>query len=91
LRLHIGPLCSQSQGFSTDGLHLNAQSPVRKPYEKGLGSIGSIKIIGDPAGSSFTLDDLNGTPSAPVPEPVTLLLLGSGFGGIWLRRRRAAG
>ena len=51
----------------------------------GIGLIRSIKITGDPGGSSFVLDDFNG---APIPEPASLLLLGSGLGGAWLARRR---
>lgn len=40
-------------------------------------------FAGDPAGGSFVLDDLTATlASGPVPEPGTLLLLGSGVLGI---------
>lgn len=36
------------------------------------GDIGSISIVGDPSGLSFTLDDLS---FAPVPEPAAVLLI----------------
>jgi len=52
----------------------------------GLGPIGSIVLAGDPAGGSFTLDDFQGTPT---PEPSSLILLGSGLGGLYLRRRKS--
>jgi hypothetical protein len=45
--------------------------------------ISSILIQGDPAGSSFVMDDMTANPvSTAVPEPSTLLLLGSGLLGI---------
>ena len=53
--------------------------------------IASIVILGDPAGSSFTLDDLTVTPFAdatPVPEPSTLMLLGLGVAAACRRIRR---
>jgi hypothetical protein len=38
--------------------------------------ISSVTITGGPGGGSFTIDDLTLTPTTPVPEPSTLLLLG---------------
>ena len=46
------------------------------------GGFSTITITGDPAGGSFTVDDLTYTPaSAAVPEPVTvvLILIGAGL------------
>jgi len=43
--------------------------------------ISKLVITGDPAGGSFTMDNLTATPSS-VPEPATLMLLGSGLLGI---------
>ncbi len=53
--------------------------------------IASIVILGDPAGLSFTLDDLTVTPfqdATPVPEPSTLMLLGFGVAEAYRRIRR---
>lgn len=41
--------------------------------------ISKAVITGDPGGTSFVMDDLTAT---PVPEPGTLLLLGSGVLGV---------
>lgn len=47
------------------------------------GGISWIEIAGDPSGGSFTMDNFGGT---PVPEPATILLLGSGLGGLMVWR-----
>jgi hypothetical protein len=54
------------------------------------GGITKVTITGDLAGGSFTLDDLTYIPAQPtsVPEPGTLLLLGTGLAGFWFSRRR---
>ena len=51
----------------------------------GLGLINQIKISGDPAGFSFTMDDV-AFDSASVPEPNTLALLTIALAGIKARR-----
>lgn len=51
--------------------------------------IGSVTIIGDPAGSSFVLDDLVYTPAnQPVPEPGSLVSFLTGAAIMSLLRRR---
>ncbi|MCK6556081.1 PEP-CTERM sorting domain-containing protein [Candidatus Binatia bacterium] len=50
----------------------------------GLGPIGSVRITGAPTGGSFTMDDLS---VDPVPEPGTLILVGSGLAAVWRVRR----
>jgi|MudIll2142460700_1097286.scaffolds.fasta_scaffold105518_2 hypothetical protein len=51
--------------------------------------ISQLVITGDPAGTSFTLDDFTATPLVGVPEPSMLLLLGGGLMGLaGLRRFR---
>jgi|HubBroStandDraft_4_1064222.scaffolds.fasta_scaffold166684_2 hypothetical protein len=46
-----------------------------------LSSIDSLTIVGDPGGSSFTVDDIafTQTSSSTVPEPATLALTGGGL------------
>lgn len=58
-----------------------------------LGGISAVTISGDPAGASFTLDDLAYEPlrSGSVPEPTTLLLVAAGVVGLGRRRALGAG
>jgi hypothetical protein len=83
----IGSVTSLYNDNTAGGFGDPGSSPNELLHFSSAAGIGSIKIIGDPAGSSFTLDNFNG---APVPEPASLLLLGSGLGGLWLHRRRRA-
>lgn len=54
-----------------------------------VSGIASARIIGDPAGGSFTLDDLTFRQAAvnPVSEPASLALVALGLGALGLRRR----
>ena len=56
------------------------------------GGIRAVTIAGDPAGGSFTLDDLSfeRLPGSSVPEPATLLLVVAGVLGLTRRRGLAA-
>lgn len=55
-----------------------------------IGGIASARITGDPAGGSFTLDDLTFRQAAvnPVSEPASFALVALGLGALALRRRR---
>jgi PEP-CTERM motif len=85
-------------GFQASGFTSNvatAGEPGSSPNEflqfTSATGIGSITVLGDAGGGSFTLDDLTLTPldngPTPVPEPSTLALI---IGGVAtaLRRRR---
>jgi thermitase len=48
-----------------------------------------VTIEGDPAGGSFVLDDLTYVNSSAVPEPSSLLLLGTALAVLALARRRS--
>lgn len=56
------------------------------------GGIASASIAGDPAGGSFTLDNLTFTPmqTNAVGEPASIALLALGLGALSLRRRSSS-
>lgn len=49
------------------------------------GGVSWVEIAGDFFGGSFTMDDFGGT---PVPEPATMLLVGTGIAAMAIYRRR---
>ena len=51
-------------------------------------SIRSVRVSGDPLGSSFTMDDVEFDPVATAPEPASLLLLGAGVLTVLRRQLR---
>ena len=60
-------------------------SPNELLQLSGIGLIGSVKITQAPGDGSFTMDDVG---AAQVPEPATLVLMGSGVAGVWRARAR---
>jgi hypothetical protein len=72
---------SDSQSFASDtGVYINF-------IDLGIAPVSSLKFANSPANGYITLDNLrieneNDRDSAPVPEPATMLLLGSGLVGL---------
>jgi len=64
----------------SDNTALSGNLPNEFLHITGVGPIGSLRIEGDPAGASFTLDNFSAT--AAVPEPSTILLLGGALAGL---------
>lgn len=56
----------------------------------GFSAIGWFRVTPD-GSCCFEFDEIVATPSAPVPEPGTLILLGSGLAGIFGGRKRIFG
>lgn len=70
------------------GLSGDAGSQFNEFLTFSFAGISRITILGDPAGGSFTLDDLTFTPAvSEIPEPTSIVLLLTG-GGILLRYRK---
>lgn len=80
-----------TSAFSTNmGLSGDAGSIPNEFLElTSVSGIASARISGDPAGGSFTLDDLTFRQAAvnPVSEPASLALVALGLGALGLRRR----
>lgn len=75
-----------SENFVSSGNPPNEMLMIAAPGIRSL----TIAAAADGRGDSFVLDDFTGT-SAVIPEPATLVLLGSGLAGLWgsrLRRSR---
>ena len=71
-----------AENFTSSG-----NSPNEMLMVAGSG-IRSLEILGDPGGTSFVLDDLTAINQAAVPEPATVVLLGSGLAGLFGNRLR---
>jgi hypothetical protein len=89
---------SNLEGTVTSAFSSNFVSSGNPPNEflsfVWASGISSVVITGDPGGGSFVMDDLTATSANPVPEPGTLLLLGSGvlgMAGYGLKRRKRQG
>lgn len=80
-----------TSAFSTNlGLSGDAGSTPNEFLElTSVSGIASVRISGDPAGGSFTLDDLTFRQAVvnPVSEPASIALVALGLGALGLRRR----
>jgi hypothetical protein len=65
--------------FTNTALSGDVGSSPNELLSLSFDGISSLIITGDPGGGSFILDDVSYEESASVPEPSTLLLLGTGL------------
>jgi hypothetical protein len=84
---------SNSLGVVTslfDANYLSSGNPTNELLSAAFAGTASLIVRGSPTGGSFMIDDVAFETSdvAPVPEPSTVLLIGSGLAALAFRKRR---